>query len=324
MFLNQPHPNPRFFNRSPFWEAGIIGPMKKKKIFVMVCSFFFVLAACNAPLRTPTPAATLTPSATPTSTPTPFPPSPTPVPLAARVNYEDLSLAEYQAEMARYQAAFGTNLATDWQKHVLDDLIDQILLAQAARQQGYVLNEQDLQARIDDLVQQIGSSQALSDWMTAQGYSEEEFRLTLERSMAAAWMSDQITETVPWTADQVHARQILLYNSTDANNILFQLNNGADFTTLAFKYEPATGGDLGWFPKGYLTQPVLEEAAFRLDPGKYSDVIETPLGYHILLVMERDPQHLLTSDARMTLQEKVLSKWLAEHRSQSDIQILMP
>ena len=142
--------------------------------------------------------------------------------------------------------------------------------------------------------------------------------------MAAAWMRDQITGAVPWVADQVHARQILLYNSSDANDILSRLNSGEDFTTLAFQYDPATGGDLGWFPKGYLTEPALETAAFSLDPGKYSDVIQTPLGYHILLVIERDAQHPLTSDARMNLQEKALSNWLAARRAQSDIQILAP
>lgn len=303
---------------------GIIGPMAYKSTFSIVFLFLFLLTACNVPVHTPSPAETPTPSATPTPTPTPIPPSPTPIPLAAKVNGEGLPLAEYQAEMARYQAALGTDLATGWQRKVLQDLIDQMLLAQAARKKGFILDESDLQAKIDALTQQLGSPQALSDWMSAHRYTQEEFRLALTRSIGAAWMSDQITRAIPWTADQVHARQILLYNSTDANNILFQLNNGADFTTLAYQYNPATGGDLGWFPKGYLTEPALEKAAFDLEPGKYSDVIETPLGYHILLVIERDPQHPLTSDARITLQRKALSTWLVESRDQSDIQILVP
>jgi peptidyl-prolyl cis-trans isomerase C len=298
--------------------------MNYKTFPIAVCVILCLLTACNAPLRTPTPASTLTPSPVPTRTSTPVPPSPTPVPLAARVNGEGILLSEYQAELTRYQAAYGTDLASDWQERVLDDLISQTLLAQAARDKGFVLNEADLQLRIDDLTRQAGGPQVLSDWMEAQGYSEDEFRSTLVRSVAAVWMSDQIAEAVSWIADQVHARQILLYNSTDASNILSQLNNGADFTTLAFQYDPATGGDLGWFPKGYLTQPVLEESAFRLDPGKYSDVIETPLGFHILLVIERDPQHPLTSDARMTLQANALTDWLAKHRDQSEIQNLVP
>jgi hypothetical protein len=311
-------------NSHLYWSAGIIVPMMNKIYVVVLSIILLLLAACNAPLRTPTPAATLTPSLTPTLTPTPVPPTPTPIPMAARVNGEGIPLAEYQAETTRYQAAYGTDLATDWQKSVLEDLVNQTLLAQAARENGFVLKETDLQARIDDLTQQAGGSQALSAWMQAHGYSQEEFRHTLERSVAAAWMSAQITGAVSWAADQVHARQILLYNSTDASNILFQLNNGADFVTLAYQYDPATGGDLGWFPKGYLTEQALEAAAFRLEPGKYSEVIETSLGFHILLVIEHDSQHPLTSDARMTLQEDVLSAWLAERRGKSDIQILVP
>ena len=283
-----------------------------------------LLAACNAPLKTPTPAATSTPSPTPTQTPTPVPPTPTPIPMAALVNGEGIPLAEYQAETARFQTAYGTDLATDWQKSVLDDLVNQTLLAQAARENGFVLDETDLQERIEELAQQAGGLQALSTWMQAHGYSQEEFRHTLERSIAAAWMNDQITGAVSWTTDQVHARQILLYNSTDASNILFQLNNGAAFTNLAYQYDPATGGDLGWFPIGYLTEQALESVAFRLEPGEYSEVIETSLGFHILLVIEYDPQHLLTSDTRMALQEKALSLWLAERRGKSDIQILVP
>jgi parvulin-like peptidyl-prolyl isomerase len=244
--------------------------------------------------------------------------------MAALVNGDGITLAEYQAETTRYQAVFGTDLATNWQKRVMQDLVDQTLLAQAAREKGYALSEADLQARIDDLAQQSGGDEMLAEWMQTHGYLEQDFRQALRRSLAAAWMRDQITEAVSWVADQVHARQILLYNLSDASNLLSQLNNGADFTTLAYQYDPATGGDLGWFPQGYLTGQALEAAAFLLEPGKYSDVVETSLGFHILLVIEHDPQHLLTPDARMALQEKALSSWLAERLGQSEIQILVP
>jgi hypothetical protein len=65
-------------------------------------------------------------------TPTNVPPSATPQPLAARVNGEEITLEQYQAELARYQVEVGTELATEDQQKVLDDLIDQILLAQGA------------------------------------------------------------------------------------------------------------------------------------------------------------------------------------------------
>jgi peptidyl-prolyl cis-trans isomerase C len=254
-------------------------------------------------------------------TSTPFSPSATPVELAAQVNGEGIPLIDYQAELSRFDASSGTGLVTYGPEKVLEDMIDQILLAQGANQAGFFVTENILQ---DHINQFDIAEQDLQNWIIQYGYTEESFRRAMSWSIAAAWMRDQIVMAVPTTADQVHARQILLYNSTDANNILSQLNSGADFTTLAFQYDPATGGDLGWFPKGYLTEPALEDAAFRLDPGKYSDVIETPLGYHILFVIEHDPRHTLTSDARMSLQENVLSNWLVERRGQSELQILVP
>ena len=68
----------------------------------------------------------------------------------------------------------------------------------------------------------------------------------------------------------------------------------------------------------------LEEAAFGLQAGEYSAVIETPAGFHILQVIERSPQQPLSPDARYILQERALQDWLAQRRSQSDIQVIPP
>lgn len=291
-----------------------------------------LLLACgeNTPSALPPtvtlPVASETPSVPPTLTPTPEPTA-TPVPLAVLVNGEPLTLAEYQAELARYQAAmaeFGTNLATEAEQVVLDELVNQVLLAQAARAQGFSVDDVALQVRLDGLVAQLGGGQALADWMTAHAYSEVDFRLALRRSMEAAWMRDQIAAGVPATAEQVHAQQILLYNSGDANYVYGQLQSGSDFAELAAQIDPQTHGDLGWFPRGYLTQPLLEEAAFSLEVGKYSPVIETPLGFHILLVIEKEAQHSLTPDARLALQQIALQNWLQAQRSQSTIEIMLP
>jgi peptidyl-prolyl cis-trans isomerase C len=67
----------------------------------------------------------------------------------------------------------------------------------------------------------------------------------------------------------------------------------------------------------------LEETAFSLAPGQHSDVIESEVGYHILLVVERDAQHPLSPDAYLVMQEKALQDWLAQERAESDI-VLAP
>lgn len=42
------------------------------------------------------------------------------------------------------------------------------------------------------------------------------------------------------------------------------------------------GGELGWFQRGQL-QPALEQAAFALQPGGVSEVLEGPAGFHVLV-----------------------------------------
>jgi peptidyl-prolyl cis-trans isomerase C len=116
----------------------------------------------------------------------------------------------------------------------------------------------------------------------------------------------------------------LLYNSTQANDVFAQLQSGQDFERLANLYDPVTGGELGWFPRGYLTDKTLEEAAFSLEIGQFSQVIQTPIGFHILSVIERDPNRALEPNARLILQEQALSTWLQQRMAQSEIQTFLP
>jgi len=246
------------------------------------------------------------------------------VPLAATVNGEAISLAEYQEELKRYQAVIGTELATVDQQRVLNELIDQLLLAQGAAQTGFHADEKAVQERINGLTSRLGGEQALIDWMTTNGYDETSFHQSLARSMAAAWMRDQIAAGVPQAVEQVHARQILLYNSEEADRVLAQLRSGSNFADLAAQYDPSAGGDLGWFPRGYLLDPKLDEAAFSLQPGEFSAVIQTAAGYHILQVVEREPNYPLEPQARLALQRQALADWIAARRSQSQIQVFVP
>ncbi|MBI4409152.1 MAG: peptidylprolyl isomerase [Gemmatimonadetes bacterium] len=102
---------------------------------------------------------------------------------------------------------------------------------------------------------------------------------------------------------QVRARHILLRLPADATpaqrDSLTALSKelrsraaaGADFAKLASEYsqDPGSaqqGGDLGFFARGQMVAP-FEEAAFALEPGQVSEVVESPFGLHIIKVEER-------------------------------------
>jgi peptidyl-prolyl cis-trans isomerase C len=207
------------------------------------------------------------------------------------------------------------------EEDVLQNLIDEVLLEQGAAQAGHTPDDAIIQTRLD----QLGvDDQVLQDWLTQNGYTQEIFERKLLRATAAAWMRDQIMIGVPKTAEQVKARQILLYNATEAENAYAQLQSGTDFATLATQYDPESSGDLGWFPRGYLTVPELDDPIFSLQTGAYTEIIESELGYHIVQVIDRDSQRPLSPGALRMIQIQAVQNWLIERRSQSEIQIFSP
>jgi len=71
-----------------------------------------------------------------------------------------------------------------------------------------------------------------------------------------------------------------------AEAALQALHAGTNFIEVGKRYSDGPtgqrGGDLGWFQRGQMV-PAFEEASFSLEPGKITDVIESPLGFHIIL-----------------------------------------
>jgi peptidyl-prolyl cis-trans isomerase C len=145
--------------------------------------------------------------------------------------------------------------------------------------------------------------------------------------MLAAEMVARIAERVPAEAEQVHARHILVATREEAEGLREEILAGADLGELALALSldlstrPA-GGDLGWFPRGYLTAPEVETAAFSLEAGATSEVIESRLGFHVVQTLERATRPL-QPDALERLQETAVENWLEARRQDSTVELLI-
>ncbi|HEY71171.1 MAG TPA: hypothetical protein G4O08_11375 [Anaerolineae bacterium] len=288
------------------------------------------LAACS-PSPSATPGTTSPPSI---SSPDPLasPEATDSVPKAALVNGEGIALQAFESELARFEAdqlAIGTDLATleDYELQVLQAMIDQRLLAQGAQAAGYAFDELEVMEKLAGLALQIGGQDVLEDWMESNFYTLESLLEALEEEMLAAKMVELIVSDVPASLEQVHASHILVADPETAEYLHQRISFGDDFATLAVEYSTDTstglsGGDLGWFPRGTLTMPEVEEIAFTLQPGEVSEIIESALGFHIVKCIERG-DHPLSPEALQRQHEQAVIDWLNEQHEIVAIEILI-
>jgi len=121
---------------------------------------------------------------------------------------------------------------------------------------------------------------------------------------------------VPTTEEEVHARHILVATEADAQAARKQIVDGADYAAVAAKVSTDTsnkdkGGDLGWFGRGAMV-PEFETAAFSLKVGEISQPVKSSFGYHIIQVLEKDPQHPLDPAQLQQKREQGYRDWLGK------------
>ncbi len=155
-------------------------------------------------------------------------------------------------------------------------------------------------------------------------FSEPAFRRLFESTLYRNKLQEVLSQEVPTTAEQVHARHILVATEDEAKKVLERLKAGETFEALAKELSTdtsnkETGGDLGWFGRGTMVTE-FEDAAFALQPGQTSDPVQTTYGYHIIQMIERDANHLLDEDTLAQKKSSALEDWLSAQRSAEGVQ----
>lgn len=273
----------------------------------------------------------------PPPTPTIIPPSPTPL-LAATVNGEPILLETYETALAqRNSGLFGipeTELpAGSAETVVLDMLIEQMLIAQAAAGFGISIDDATLAAEMAQLrllSEEAGGPGAYEAWLQTNGWAESDLEAALRRQLLTERVMARITADVPAAVPQAHARYLQVDDAALAASIREQVLAGADFAALAREHslDRATGedgGDLGYFPAGTLLVSEIETAAFALQPDQVSEVIAVTGSesgetiYYLVQLIDLDPARPLSADMRARLLQERFETWLAEQIAAADI-----
>jgi len=270
----------------------------------------------------------------------PVQPLPSAPDAAAIVNGVPIPLDAYQRQIDQYQAALvqqGLNLnspeaqaqITQLRQLILDNLIDDELIAQEAARQGVSVSDAELDAAMQQLVEAAGGQAAFEQTLAAAGQTVDDARRLQRTQMLNNLMRDRVLQSVGSQSEQVHARHILVDAPATAEALLAQIQNGADFGEVAKQSSmdaltKPNGGDLGWFPRGVLVSREVEDAAFALQPGQVSPVIQSEFGYHLVQTLERDPARQVDPDTLLRLQQQAIEQWLNKLRAAAQVQRLAP
>lgn len=165
----------------------------------------------------------------------------------------------------------------------------------------------------------------LSDVLPGTGLSEQDYlNLFAKPQVARAHVNASIVENIPQTAPQVEVSHILVNTEELADEVYTDISNGSQtFAEGAplWSQDAATSsndGQLGWVMKGELP-PELDDVIFSMKPGEMSLPIETPFGWHIVMVTGHDDDRALTTaqyDAAVT---EAKTQFIEEARAESEI-----
>ncbi len=309
-----------------------------KRGLIIFSLFLVVVGSGSIAGLAPACASDPTPTAgEPTATPLPAEATvepPPDQPLAARVNGQPILLEDYEKEVARFEAAMiaqgydlsseeGQQMMAQTRLQILESMIDLVLIEQAAAREGVTVSEEEVEAEVQANIDLAGEEEFMA-WLEANNMTVEEFRATVRAQLLSAAMFEKVTASVPASAEQVHARHILLEKEEEARELLHQLQGGGDFAALAKLYSQdestrEQGGDLGWFARGLLA-PEVEEAAFALEAGQISDVVHSQFGYHVIQLLEREDDRPLSAQMVQSLKEQTFRRWMQEQREAAIIE----
>ena len=216
-------------------------------------------------------------------------------------------------------------------KQILNSMIDDKLVYAQSELDSIIITDEEITQRIDYQIQvfqqQYGSIQRIEEMY---GMSIERIRRELRDDVRKNLMVQRMQQT-KFASVEASRREVEeffhtykdsigqipekltiyhIFRNPKANDrikkkahnlaqaLLDSIKAGADFAILAKKYSNDPGsasqdGDLGFVKRG-IFYPEFEAAAFALDEGEISDVVESPVGFHIIQLLERRGESIHT------------------------------
>jgi len=250
--------------------------------------------------------------------------------VVAVVNAIPLTEADVQLEIKRIQLQaknrrqpLDDSMMEEMRERVIQSIINRELLYQESKARGISVDAIEIDMRMEQIKQQLSAGQEIEnqvaqlgitmgafrtlvsqataiqkllemDIYTQTGVSEKEARVFFENNPQFFKKPEEVKAShilIQFTADDDEEKKLAAKDKIET--IREKLAAGEDFATVAkaFSEGPSSvnGGDLGYFDRKKMVKP-FSDAAFALEPGQISDIVETRFGYHLIKVIDKKPK----------------------------------
>ncbi|WP_372677151.1 peptidylprolyl isomerase [Desulfosarcina sp.] len=213
-----------------------------------------------------------------------------------------------------------------YEGEIRDTLINRTLLLQQAQSAGIDVKDAAVAKALDEFKAAFKEEKAYQNALAEMGFSEEMLMRQINQGLTIKTLIDkEVLQKISVSdqqirafyddnpnlfrkPEQVKASHILIQVPADADEakqaeaqaaiqaLKLRLDNGENFAALAQENSDCPsktkGGDLGFFSREQMVPP-FSEAAFALQPGQTSDVVQTQFGYHLIRVTERQGEQTM-------------------------------
>jgi foldase protein PrsA len=229
----------------------------------------------------------------------------------------------------------GTTQYKQLRASIVNYLVQNEVIKTKAADMGVTVTDKQFQARMKQIVQQVGGQKKLDKLLKQQAVTQPQLEQQLKAQMLQDAVQQKVYASIKVTpaqiekyfndpanksqfnvAESVDARHILVKTKAEAEKVRALLaadNSDANWKKVAKQYstDPGSknnGGSLGNFPKGRMVQP-FENAAFALKVGEISQPVKTQYGYHVIEVTKKTPASKQTlAQAKATIEQQLKSQ----------------
>ncbi|MFZ2192736.1 MAG: peptidylprolyl isomerase [Candidatus Moraniibacteriota bacterium] len=204
------------------------------------------------------------------------------------------------------------------EKQVLQKLIENKLIENEVIKRGLAMQPEDISQEVSREMQKYDSEEYLKNNMARlYGWNIQDFENNIVKpDMYQKRLASNLRENDPISVEA--KKKITL--------ALEDLNNRNEFDVVAKKYSEGesakNGGDLGWFTSAELLTEIAT-AAPNLKIGERSDIIESQLGYHIILMEDKKTEEGVEKFklGQVFVRTLNFSDWLFEYQKNINIRI---